>query len=278
MTTALVKPESVVSNNAIQWKMMRDQLNYINRMAMDDLISVVRTASQMDSMTGREYLTDAFEALVSTYGGVSADMTVEWWDEIMADELYLAEAAPLPTHRQLVKEVRWGTAPDVQGEDDVLRRMAALMQKHIFGAHRNTVDINSLNHKVGYARYAQADACAFCRLLASRGAVYGSPAAALYVGTATVRAHYSDGRRRGYRLKQGRVRGVQRAGERYHDHCRCVVAPNHPGLDPNLPDYVDKFEEEYDRAIAQLDKDNPGEVSFNLSQVTRMMRLQGSGK
>ena len=278
MTTALVKPESVVSNDSIQWKMMRDQLNYINRMAMDDLISVVRTASQMDPITGREYLTDAFEALVSTYGGVSADMTVEWWDEIMADELYFAEAAPLPTHRQLVKEVRWGTAPDVQGEDDVLRRMAALMQKHIFGAHRNTVDINALNHKVGYARYAQADACAFCRLLASRGAVYGSPAAALYVGTATVRSHYSDGRRRGYRLKKGRVRGVQRAGERYHDHCRCVVAPDRPGLDPNLPDYVDKFEEEYDRAIAQLDKDNPGEVSFNLSQVTRMMRLQGSGK
>lgn len=277
MTTALVRPELVVSNGQVDWRLMRNQLDQVNAMAMQDLIAIVRRAQELDPWSGREYLTEAFEALVSTYGGAAGELTAAWWDEIMAEEIYFAQPASLPSYEQLRREVAWGVAQNPGQRSDVLSRMALLTQKHIFGAHRNTVDLNALNTKVGYARYAQPDACAFCRILASRGAVYGSESAALYVGAASVKQHYSDGSNRGTRLKKGRVRGVRKAGQKYHDHCRCVTAPISRSVDPNIPDYADRFLEEYQAAVEQAGKDHPGET-LSLSTITKVMREQGSGK
>lgn len=277
MTTPLLVAESVLSGNKLEWELMRNQLTQVNSMAMKDLISIVNRAQEMDPWTGRQYLTEAFEALIDTYGGVSADLTAQWWDEIMMDDIYFAQPADMPTYKQLRTEVAWGLAQDKHGRRDVLSRMALLTQKHIFGAHRNTVDLNALNTKTGYARMARSDACAFCRMLASRGAVYGSKSAALYVGAATVRKHYSDGHERGHRLKKGRVRGVQKAGSKYHDHCRCVAAPVPNHVDANYPDYMEKFEDEYYQAIRALDKENPNKP-HSLTDITRVMRAQGNGK
>ncbi|ERS57576.1 hypothetical protein HMPREF1261_02249 [Corynebacterium sp. KPL1818] len=277
MTAPVLAGVSVLSGNKLEWDLMRNQLTQVNAMAMRDLISIVNRAQEMDPWAGRAYLTDAFEALVNTYGGVAGDLTATWWDEIMADDIYFARPADMPTYDQLRTEVAWGTALNANGRRDVLSRMALLTQKHIFGAHRDTVDLNALNTKTGYARMAQPDACAFCRMLASRGAVYGSESAALYVGAATVRKHYSDGHDRGYRLKQGRVRGVQAAGSKYHDHCRCVAAPIPKHIDANAPSYIDKFDDEYRKAISALDKINP-DKPHSLAEVTKMMREQGHGK
>ncbi|MGZ7496142.1 VG15 protein [Corynebacterium sp. ZY180755] len=277
MTQALLTREPVVVNNAVQWDLMRNQLDQVNSLAMRDLVSIVRRAQEMNPWEGRQYLTEAFEALVNTYGGVAADLTVDWWNEIMADDIYFIQPADMPSLEQLTVEVAWGTARDANGHDDVMSRMALLTQKHIFGAHRNTVDLNSLNTKVGYARVASPDACAFCRMLASRGAVYGSESAAMYVGAASVVNHYSDGKQRGTRLKKGRVRGVQKAGSKYHDHCRCIVAPISKSRDLNLPEHANKYLEEYQAAVAALDKENPGAV-HSMADVTRMMRQQGNGK
>ena len=275
MTVAL--GTSVVSNKALQWETMRNQLDIVNRMAMQDLVQIVRRAQELDPWEGRKYLTDAFEALVNTYGGAAADLTAEWWDEIMMDDIYFAHPAEMPTYKQLTTEVAWGTAQTANGNTDVLSRMAMLTQKHIFGAHRNTVDLNALNTKVGYARMARPDACAFCRMLASRGAVYGSESAALYVGAATVRKHYSDGHDRGYRLKKGRVRGARKAGEKYHDHCRCITSPVPEHIDPNYPDYLERFNDEYiqaTKALTEQGHDGP----LTVSAVTKMMRAHGHGK
>lgn len=277
MVTLAEAPASVVSRGKLDWSIMRSQLNHVNELAMRDLIPLVRTAQQMEPWAGREYLTDALAALVGTYGSDASALTAIWWDEIMADDTYVAETAEMPPVDQLRTEVAWGTTIPETSRDDVLSRMARLTQKHIFGAHRNTVQLNALNTKTGYARYAMPNACAFCRILASRGAVYGSQDAALYVGASAMRKHYSDGRDRGYRLKKGRVRGTQKAGDKYHDHCRCIVAPLTRNVDPNFPDYVDKFAEEYQQAVEQVNKDNPG-TTASLSMITRAMRAQGNGK
>lgn len=172
MTTPLV--ESVVSNRRVEWEIMRDQLDYINKIAMQDLMAVFDRARELDPWAARAYLTEAMDALVNTYGGTAAELSAQWWDEIVADDMFFAQPAELPTYNQLTKEVAWGTAASTR--EDVLSRLALLMQKHIFGAHRDTVSINSLNRNIGWQRYAQADSCAFCRLLASRGAVYTSQA------------------------------------------------------------------------------------------------------
>lgn len=256
----------------LDWQTQRNQLDMLNRLAMQDLTALVRRAQEMDPWAGREYLEEALRNLLGTYGGSAAELSAAWWDEISMDDVYFAETATLPPQEQLVKQVRWGTAPFFGVAGNPMIRLAGVAQRHIFGMHRDTITLNSASTGVRYARFAQADACAFCRVLSSRGAVYGSESAAKYVGSAGMQAHYSDGRRRGTRFKPGRQpRGVQKAGDKFHDHCRCVVGPDFDHMDLNEPSYWESFEDEYTAAAAQID----GVIT--IEKVTALMRAAGHG-
>lgn len=260
----------------VDWESMRNQLGMINRIAADDLRAVWDTARKLPGLEAREYMLQALEVIVETYGATAADISAEWWNEMMVDPEFLAKPVTAFEQKQLKAKTRWGTAPIITGETSAYERMAGVVQQAIFGAQRSTVEVNALWSKVGYARYARADACAFCRILASRGAVYGSKAAAMYVGSATVRKHYANGKDRGYRLKPGRVRGVQKAGEKYHDHCRCIVAPEFGHLDMNYPDHQEMFEEQYLEAVNLLVADY-GSGPITLPKITAAMRQLGYG-
>ncbi|MCK7676350.1 hypothetical protein [Corynebacterium pygosceleis] len=257
----------------LDWALIRNQLNWLNEIAMQDLAALYSRAQAMDPWTAREYLTEGVKLLVDTYGGTAGEVTAEWWNDMSLDDMFFAQPAPGPPPEQVVKQVRWGTAPMFEGAGDPLVRLSSVVQQHIFGAQRNTVKLNCLGTGVRYARYAQPDACAFCRLLASRGAVYGSAARAKFVGMGGEQAHYSDGRARGRRFKKGRVRGVRKAGESYHDHCRCVIGPELEGTDLNLPSYYDRFAAEYDAAVEAL----PDGALITMQAVTAAMRANGAG-
>ena len=71
---------------------------------------------------------------------------------------------------------------------------------------RKTVLESALAADRGYARVVASDACSWCLMLASRGAVYESEESASVSGRGRVR---KDAR--------------QRPGEAFHDHCRCEV-------------------------------------------------------
>lgn len=260
----------------VDWQAIKGHLDVVNRVAADDLAAIWKTARKLPLLEAREYMLTALEIVLETYGATAADISAQWWNEMMVDPRFLAEPVTGFDQAQLKMKTRWGTAPILTSEASAYARMAGVVQQAIFGAHRNTVKVNAVASKVGYARYARPDACAFCRILASRGAVYGSKAGAMYVGAATVRKHYSDGKDRGYRLKQGRVRGVQSAGEKFHDHCRCVVAPSFSHLDMNFPDYQSRFESEYDEATELLRKDDPY-APLTVQRVTAAMRQLGYG-
>jgi hypothetical protein len=78
---------------------------------------------------------------------------------------------------------------------------------------------------LGWVRIPDADPCAFCRTLASRGEVYKSEETA--------------GRRANRRFE-----GL---GEfKFHDHCGCTVVPTY--LSTPIPDSVDRYEAEYKAA------------------------------
>ena len=93
----------------------------------------------------------------------------------------------------------------------------------------------------GWARHASANACAFCAMLATRGAVYKTQAGALSVtGVNLGGTDYRKMRRTGA-TREGILRGSRATtidqggrkgratkrplGERYHDHCHCVAIP-----------------------------------------------------
>lgn len=259
----------------VDWSEIRSGLDMINQMALSDLMDFLRVISDMDRNQARAYLQEAMPILIDTYGSVATDLSVEWWDDLFEGVEHPPVVVPEPPPRQMVV-AQTGWAADTMFKGGNLQsRLASIVRQHIYGAQRETVATNSDVLSVRYARQAQANACSFCRVLASRGAVYGSAARARYVGASGSSEHYSQGRSRGRRFTQGRVRGVRKAGQTYHDHCRCVVGPEVSHLDLNLPDYYDKFNDEYNQAIRLLDRETDDRGNYSMSDVTRAMRSLG---
>jgi hypothetical protein len=100
----------------------------------------------------------------------------------------------------------------------------------VFDASRATVHTNS-DVTTKFARYASANACAFCQVMATRGPVYNSDRSATSVVG-----------------RSGHARGTQPLGGRYHDHCRCIAVPIPAGETYTPPDYVGDWETAYSAA------------------------------
>lgn len=77
---------------------------------------------------------------------------------------------------------------------------------------------------IGYVRVTSGSPCAFCAMLASRGAVYKTEMASEMAAT---------GRR---------VRGTRQPGDKYHDGCHCTAKPVFTPDDPQL-DEAERFRE-----------------------------------
>lgn len=263
----------------VDWDAIQQQLAFVNRHALEDLLAVYNTVSGFDAHRVRQYLLDAVPAIVETYGGAASELSLAWWDDLFDGIESPPPVAPAPPpSAQLVAQTRWATAPLFTGASPATR-LASVIKQHIYGAQRGVVTASSQQADVRYARVARSNACNFCRVIASRGAVYGSAERARVVGATGMQNHYSDGSARGRREKQGRIRGIRKAGETYHDHCRCTVVPSASHLDLNLPAYYEKFEQEYDTAVSMLDRANGGKPGvYSMSAVTAMMRELGYAK
>lgn len=278
MTVALER----FTGRKVNWNAIYDPLDHLNRLATNDLAILWRNARDRPPEEAMFYMRDAIEDVMETYGVTAADLTADWWNGTLNDPDFLAK--PVPKYEDwhyLRKKSNWAVRLIMVAESEPFARLALAAQQAIWGAQRETVITASKQTNMRYARYARADACAFCRVLASRGAVYGSKAAAKYVGMAGMKQHWTGRHNgvshfRGYRMKQGRVRGTQAAGDKFHDHCRCAVGPADYGLDANLPDYYEKWEQQYWDAQDQAEKDNPGKV-LTMSDITKAMRKLGTG-
>ncbi|VEG28037.1 VG15 protein [Actinomyces howellii] len=104
-----------------------------------------------------------------------------------------------------VAEAIAGWAQAGETPEEVLRRAAISTTRHLRNASRDTVEVSTALAGTGWCRVPRPGCCAFCLMLASRGAVYTSRDAALTVG---------GGRRK---------RGRRASGSRYHDNCGCMV-------------------------------------------------------
>lgn len=107
----------------------------------------------------------------------------------------------------------WGPSPDVEAATTSLEGAVGRL---ILDAGRNTTIDNVASDRMatGWAREARPDACWFCAMLATRGAVYSSAAAAGRVKASSP----LDAGGLGIPDAKGFV-------NRYHDHCHCSVVP-----------------------------------------------------
>lgn len=177
---------------------------------------------------------EAFTAdLVAAYGDTAALAAADWYDDLrdQADvrgrfRARMAEPAP---PEQAAAVARWAIGPLFGAQPDqrqALEHLSGGVQRLVLQPARETIAAN-VDADPADARWARVPSgrttCAFCRLLASRGAVYHSEETA-----------------------GGMANG-------YHGACDCVPTPVWPG--EQEPYDVDAFLEEYNAARAKAGGD-----------------------
>lgn len=175
-------------------------------------VSINQLVSRIGGLNQQEllaFITDAYPDLVTPYLAAAADATATWYDEQPSTNAsFTAQPADLIPVDQLAISGRWAML-----QADPVTALQGTATRSVFTSSRDTVVTNTERERVRWARHASANACGFCRLLATRGAVYHSEASA----------------RKG------------------HDHCHCLAVPDRDGkYEP--PSYVARWERDYNQA------------------------------
>lgn len=178
---------------------------------------------------------EAFTAdLVAAYGDAAALAAADWYEELRAQadapgrfRAVMAEPAP---QDQAAAVARWAIDPLFSAQPDqqaALEHLSGGVQRLVLQPARETIAA-SVGEDPADARWARvpgrADPCSWCRILASRGAVYESEASA---------------------------GGLDMTS--YHGNCGCVATPVWPG--EQEPYDVDRYFEEYSAARAKAGGD-----------------------
>lgn len=141
----------------------------------------------------REALETFFPALVSQYGDAAAALAADWFEGLTGAKAVLG--APVAEARANAS-MRWALGSILNGSpEQALATLGVVLDKFVKEPGRDTIAASASEAGIGYARVPfGAETCAFCLMLASRGAVYQSRESA----------------------------GI---GHEFHGDCDCVVTP-----------------------------------------------------
>lgn len=239
-------------------------------------------------------LKQALPEIVTPHAEAAAHITAQWYDELNPSSTFEATPVVDLAPERFNKTADWALyAP---GDAKPEERLAGSTKRMVSDASRDTVLSNVREEGVLWARYASANACAFCRMVATRGAVYRTELSASRVTGQAVNLTVADRRMRAAGLvnttdllnrrdryakgaKKGQdkvrqLRGSQKQGEKYHDHCRCIAVPVRGG-DYEPPDYVHQWEQDYVAAVkaTKAEKKTKGEYgAIDFKAVLAQMR------
>lgn len=226
-------------------------------LAMRDLVEVWRTFTFDDAARAQQEIRAVLPLLIDGYGTPMAALSADWYDELRdrakVSGRYTAQPGYGPGVQRLdslagyTANALYGANPD---SNLALSRLSGGLTRILLDIDRDTIAGNSFldPSDVRYARHASANACAFCALLATRGAEYATEEAALRIVGRGTDLSTNVGRRRGRRAQGIRARGSRQLGEKYHDDCRCAAVPVFGNQDYEEAPYVAKFREAYANA------------------------------
>ncbi len=191
--------------------------------ALADLQTLWIRTSELTDVEFATFLTEAFPDLVASYESAAAELAASWFEESLPRSSYVAVTADLTDPAALRSSANW--ALDAKGGAG-FDRLAGTTQRTVFNGARNTTLLNVERTGARWARHARPDACAFCRMLATRGAAYLSR---------------------------------ETAATKVHDHCYCIPIEVRQG-DYEPPDYAADWEIEYRKARAEAGVGSPKEI------------------
>lgn len=175
---------------------LRSAVDHLHVLAGADLRAMWRRVRTPDQ--ARAALEELLPLLIETYGAAAATVAADWYDELR-DELnvkrrFAAIAAELDDAGADAL-AGWGVGPLFSGAPDWRRAQVLVdggLQRRIANAARETITLSSIEDPEahGWQRHSHGG-CAFCAMVAGRGAVYSEAT----------------------------------AGFAAHDHCHCVAVP-----------------------------------------------------
>lgn len=231
-------------------------LEELHTLAIEDLVKLWRSLSgaDLESAEFRALIVEAYPQIATQWSDVAAELAVQWYDESASGLEYRATPAAAPAAEGLSSTATWALGAT---GDAALDRLSGALQRTVWGGARDTLYDNvAAESGARWARYASATACAFCRVMASRGAVYVSAESAGQVVGRGKEMSMSERRARaagdtrisgrfiagGRRTRREDGRGL---GKKYHDRCRCIVVEVRPGGSYDPPSYVEKWQQDY---------------------------------
>ena len=220
-------------------------LQQVSRLAEADLARLWARASELSTSDFAVFMIEAFPQLADPYYEMAADLAATWFELSDPASLYKALTATPVAVEQLASSAQW--ALGAQG-DAALDRLQGTLQRNIFDGARETIVLNVNNTGSYWVRHARPEACAFCRMLATRSS---SPRSWYSSNTSAIDV---VGRR-------GRPRGNRAVGSRgYHDYCHCIAVEVRSGQEYTPPAYVEAWNEEMAKARANAGKGDPKSI------------------
>lgn len=246
----------------------RALLGELGRLAVVDLGALWRQATALTNVEFSTFIAAAYPEVTDPYVAAASMLSANWFEESEPESLFTARLAPAIPRDRLTTTANWALGAD---GDKALDRLAGATQRAVFDGARETTMLNvDLVPGTRWAREARPGACAFCRMLATRGAVYRTEADALRVSGRSVDLSISDrrmrasglattdellGRRMGQKTyvrgkRKGQVksrapRGLQGLKDKYHDNCHCVAVEVRKNGYYEPPEYAMGWENEY---------------------------------
>lgn len=199
-------------------------LDQVNRQASNDLRALWGAAAGLVTVEFASVMIDGFPKLADPYVELSSRLSATWFELSEPLSPYVAVTAPPIPVERLVNSAEWALGAS---GDEGLARLEGSLQRAVYDGARDTTILNVEATGSRWARYASANACAFCRMVATRGAVYKSQEA---------------------------------AGRAYHDHCHCMAVEVRDGQEYEPPDYVQAWEAEYRKARKEAGSGDPKEI------------------
>lgn len=198
-------------------------LQQVNRLAETELNRLWSAAERLSNIEFFEYIVGTYPAVVDPYIDMSSNLSATWFEMSDPDSTYRAVMAPNPPVEQLQANARWALkATGEQGKTD----LAGSLNRAVFDGARETTRINVERTDSRWAVDARPTACPWCRMMATRGAVYKTAATAL---------------------------------KACHDNGHCVALEDRLG-DYQPPPHVEQWEDEYLKARANAGSGDPKQI------------------
>lgn len=198
---------------AVSAEERRYLLSQVNRLAEQQLNQLWQQAASLATAEFFAHIVQAYPIVVDPYIDMSADLAATWFELSDPASTYRAVTAPQPPVEKLEASARWALkATGAQGRTD----LTGSLNRAVFDGARETTRLNVERTGSKWAVDARPSACPWCRMMATRGAVYKKEATALSA---------------------------------CHDNGHCVAIEVRTG-DYEPPAHIEQWEDEYAKARA----------------------------